>query len=68
MIAVESSSRVPTMALAQQDFSRAAAAPTTTPDRFCVKSVDDLRRENEELRDLVIQLTKIVVRNVMERR
>jgi hypothetical protein len=31
------------------------------------KTNEDLIRENEELKELVIQLTKIVVRNVMER-
>lgn len=31
-------------------------------------SVIELREENEQLRDLVIQLSKIVVKNVVERK
>jgi hypothetical protein len=32
------------------------------------KSIDELRTENAELRELVVQLTKIIARNVVDRR
>ena len=37
------------------------------PDRQADQVVEKLREENAQLRDLVIQLTTIVVRNAIER-
>lgn len=41
--------------------------PSHRPDTRCL-DLDALREENEQLRELVVQLSEIVVRNVLDRK
>jgi hypothetical protein len=58
------------MATQQSRDSPPDQSIASAPSGAYVKPSDmeGLRRENDELRDLVIQLTKIVIRNIAEQK
>ena len=47
-----------------KDSRRGSSAPNQHPD----DALDALREENKQLRELVIQLSKLVIRNVVDRK
>jgi hypothetical protein len=49
--------------LPDQGVASASSGPYVKPS-----DIEGLRKENDELRDLVIQLTKIVIRNIAEQK